>query len=273
MEIGDILLLGTKGERWYQPFTSKKIQKLQVGLEWKFTQYSHVALCIDDALFIEAKGKYEVQYTTYDELVKKGDNGETKYVLHYRNTKLTQNDKTEITERGLYYVGTPYSKLFMQVVDYIASKVKFWKKYRPHSVKDEASSFCSSLVVDILEPLNILAIYNRNSKYILPLHIEKFVQQNDSWKCVDSVYCALGDNQERFDAYEELGKTHKIYYEQKTSALRVTRSFYTIKDYYNTIPLWFRLHIYHLIKTGTKEGDVKEYLALKSLVELLKDEK
>jgi len=278
MEIGDIVLLGTKNEK-FSWTSSKNIQRFQniLGSSSHNTEYSHVALCIDHGLFIEAKGPEKVIYSTYIDLynTKSGE----RYAKHFRNKYLREHGKSLITERGLYYAGTPYSEIFKQLSDYIFSILPFrsHKQYRAHSVEDEYGAFCSALIVDILKPIKdknlkpILSI-ETNAKYVLPSHIEQLMEKDDSWQCVDDNYKYLKWNNIRAAAYRTLGEVHKKYYNAKTEALKVTQSFFTVKDYYQRVPLWFRMHIYHLLKKGMEEGEVKEYLALKSLTELLEKE-
>jgi len=309
MEVGDIVLLGTKNEKFNQErgsvpevikgytkwklTTSPSIRMLQNVMTISCSKYSHVALCVDDGLFIEAKGEDKVIFSTYADLfkVKSGE----RYAKHFRYNSLKKNAKSQIRERALYFTGTPYSDLWKQLSDFGTSILNRGKKKRTHTVEDDYSTFCSALVVDMLEGIKIegqailslvfkgklLSFVTKeqnhkfvkyNSKYVLPSHIEKELKNNSNWVCVDSTYDKISQDTNRQSIYAELGQLNKQIYVAKQKSLQATRSFYTIRDYYETIPLWFRLHIYHLLKQGTRKGEVKEYLVLKRLAELLAKE-
>ncbi len=276
--IGDIVLLGTENEKKSGYTSSKSIQRLQNfilhPLSCFKTSYSHVALCIDTGLFIEASGKKkEVVYSTLEELFKVISG--SRYAQYSRYKKLTQNNASLISERSLYYVGTPYPDIYQEPMIYIYTSIV--NKMREHSVNDEFYSFCSDLAMQILahikkkdEDKSILPI-EKNSKVVLPWDIDKFLQEdkNKDWTCVTNEYERMKDEDNQCaNPYKTLSEVNKRYYTAKQEALSVKREFYATKDYHLTIPLWYRMKIYHELKQGNS-GEIKEYLARRSLYELL----
>lgn len=276
--IGDIALLGTENEEKSGYTSSKSIQRLQNfilhPLSCFKTSYSHVALCIDTGLYIEASGKKEeVVYSTLEELSKVTPG--SRYAQYSRYKKLTQNNASLISERSLYYVGTPYPNIKTEPFIYIYTALV--NKFRPQSVNDAFYSFCSDLAMQILahikkedEDKSILPI-EKNSKVVLPWDIDKYLQEdkNKEWTCVTGSYELMKEKDNQCaDAYKTLSEVNKRYYTAKQEALSVKREFHATRDYHLIIPLWYRMKSYHQLKQGN-EGEIKEYLARKSLYELL----
>lgn len=313
LQVGDIALLGTRGEpkvnfKLYCRVLSKKCLKINTRRYGKLVEkyfvsskgiqllqnffhpcscfrtiYSHAALSIDDGLFIEAKGKDKVIYTTYQELCELSKNKiGTKYGAYFRYRMLTNNERNLISARSLYYVGTPYPEPKAEVRSYfktVAKNIIPINKVRVHRIADEFYSFCSDLVVQILKPIknrenknSILAI-EKNSKTILPWDIERFVKVNrDIWTDVTNTYIAAKERDSELERYYSiLGKVNKSFYQAKEESLLVVKEFYTITEQGSAIPLWFRMECYHHLKQGTS-GKIKEYLARRSLYHLLGQE-
>lgn len=275
--IGDIVLLGTEGEgKFFNPTTSKNIQRMQNIFNYCTdfrTSYSHVALCVAPGVFIEAKGKDRVGvvYSTHKELFKV-ENGK-KYAKYARYFKLTYYNTQLISERSLYYAGTPYPDIRTEPFVYWYNKIV--KEFKPQDANDEFFSFCSDLISQILKEVKnrrtkkSILLIEKSSKVILPWDIEKYLENSQGWWLNTDNNDQSNRDYCDCEEYRILAEVHKKYFLSKQESLSKVREFYVTREDSGRVPLWFRMKIYHQLKQGSR-GEIKAYLARKSLYELLR---
>lgn len=161
---GDLLLVKGSGVK---SGLLAEIQTPASGLWHTPSDFSHVAICLNNSLFIHSTSQRGVHLENLRSILCEVEENWIA-VRHCEIEKLQENNFEHVYKRCSYYLSQKYNFRLS-----LKSKI-------------DETSFCSELACKIYEDLGV-KISNKTPKRTFPIHIQNQIN-NDSWSDVTEIY-------------------------------------------------------------------------------------